>query len=113
MVKNYIPDKGDIVFLDFDSQSGREQAGRRPAVVISPKSYNAAAGLAVFCAITSKIKNYPFEVPLSDNLQTKGVVLADHIKNFDWKARHVLFKEKLSQKNLQDIFSKVELLLFH
>jgi len=70
MVKNYIPERGDIVFLDFDPQTGKEQSGKRLAVVISPKIYNAKAGLAIFCPITSQIKAYPFEVILDSSLVT-------------------------------------------
>lgn len=113
MVVNYIPDRGDIVLLDFDPQLGKEQAGTRPAVVISGKSYNSKAGLAIFCPITSKKKYYPFEVLLGNNLKTRGVVLTDQIKSFDWVERRVRFKEKVPLKNLHDIFSKLELLLFH
>lgn len=112
MVKDYIPEKGDIVLLDFNPQSGKEQSGKRPAVVLSPKAYNAKVGLAIFCPITSKMKGYPFEVILDSDLKTKGAVLADHVKNLDWRARNIRFKEKLSKKNLNEIFVKLGLLLF-
>jgi mRNA interferase MazF len=111
MVKNYIPDRGDIVLLDFNPKSGKEQAGKRPAVVISPKIYNARVGLAIFCPVTSKIKNYPFEVLLAKNLKTKGAVLSDHVKSLDWKARNARFLEKISEENLQEVLGKLELLL--
>lgn len=111
MVKDYVPDKGDIVLLDFCPQSGREQAGRRPAVVISPKAYNAKVGLAIFCPITSKIKDYPFEVVLDSGLKTRGAVLSDHVKNLDWQARNVYFQEKLSRKNLQEVLDRLKVLL--
>jgi len=112
MVKKYIPERGDIVLLDFNPQFGKEQAGKRPAVVISPMAYNAKVGLAIFCPITSKIKHYPFEVLLEKGLKTKGAVLSDHVKNLDWQARNVQFREKLPSKNLQEILAKLELLLF-
>ena len=112
MVKNYIPERGDIVLLDFNPQSGKEQAGKRPAVVISPKAYNAKVGLAIFCPITSKIKNYPFEVILPSRLKTKGVVLADHVKNLDWQVRNSHFLEKLPDQCLREVLDKLGLLLF-
>ncbi len=112
MVKNYIPERGDIVLLDFNPQSGKEQAGKRPAVVISPKAYNEKVGLAIFCPITSKIKNYPFEIVLSKHMKTKGVILADHVKNLDWHARRSHFIEKLSDECLQEVLDKLGLLLF-
>lgn len=112
MVKKYIPERGDIVLIDFNPQSGKEQRGQRPAVVLSPKSYNARVGLAIFCPITSKIKNYPFEVVLENGLKTNGAVLSDHIKNLDWRARNACFREKLSQKNLHEILAKLQVLLF-
>jgi mRNA interferase MazF len=84
---NYVPDSGDLVWLSFSPQTGREQAGRRPALVLSPRSYNAPAGLCVVCPVTSQIKGYPFEVPLPDGLPISGAVLADHIKSADWRHR--------------------------
>ncbi len=112
MVKKYIPERGDIVLLDFNPQSGREQAGKRPALVISPKAYNGRVGLAIFCPITSKIKNYPFEVLLEKSLKTKGAILSDHVKNLDWQARKAQFQEKLTPGNLQEVLMKLELLLY-
>lgn len=91
MVKAYVPDAGDLVWLTFDPQSGSEQAGRRPALVISLRRYNEAAGLAVMCPITSKPKGYRFEVPLSKEGPVQGVVLADHVKSLDWRARKATF----------------------
>ena len=111
MVKKYIPEKGDIVFLDFSPQSGKEQAGKRPAVVVSPKEYNTKARMAICCPITSKIKDYPFEVLLEKGLKTKGVVLSDHVKNLDWQARKAHFLEKLPKKTLQEVLDKLQLLL--
>jgi len=85
--KEYVPDRGDLVWLEFTPQKGHEQAGRRPALVISPRSYNAAAGLALFCPITSRVKGYPFEVLLPRGGPIEGVVLADQVKSLDWRAR--------------------------
>jgi mRNA interferase MazF len=86
MAQAYVPDVGDIVWLDFDPQAGREQAGRRPGLVLSPRVYN-TIGLAFICPITNKIKGYPFEVRLPANDVTSGAVLADHMRCLDWRAR--------------------------
>lgn len=83
----YVPDAGDLIWLDFDPQAGREQAGRRPAIVLSPASYNEKSGLAVVCPITSQVKGYPFEVVLPKGLGVTGVILSDHLKSLDWKQR--------------------------
>ena len=83
----YVPDRGDLVWLDFDPQAGREQAGRRPALVLSPKAYNQKVGLALLCPITSQVKGYPFETAIPPGLKVSGVVLADHVKNMDWRVR--------------------------
>ena len=82
------PDRGDVVWLDFDPQAGHEQAKRRPALVLSPIAYNRAAGLALVCPITSQVKGYPFEVALPVGSQVRGVVLADQVKSVDWHARN-------------------------
>jgi mRNA interferase MazF len=82
-----VPEAGDLVWLTFDPQAGREQAGRRPALVLSPKTYNAKSGLVLVCPITSQVKGYPFEVAVTAGQGVTGVVLADHLKSVDWKAR--------------------------
>ena len=87
MTATYTPDRGDIVWLRFNPQAGHEQAGRRPALVLSPKAYNRKVGLALFCPITSHIKGYPFEVVLPKGLKAKGAVLCDQIKSLDWRVR--------------------------
>jgi len=84
----FVPDAGDFVWLTFDPQAGREQAGRRPALVLSPKLYNAKSGLALACPVTNQIKGYPFEVAVPAGGAATGVILADHVKSVDWKARH-------------------------
>lgn len=83
----YIPERGDLVWLSFDPQAGREQAGRRPALVLSPALYNERAGLAFVCPITSRVKGYPFEVVLPEGLPVSGAILVDHLKSADWMAR--------------------------
>ncbi len=92
MAKTYIPDRGDIVWLQFDPQAGHEQAGHRPAFVVSPRAYNSKVGLALFCPITSQIKGYPFEVLLPQEVKARGAILSDQLKSLDWRARKaVLF----------------------
>ncbi len=83
----YVPDTGDFIWLMFDPQAGREQAGRRPALVLSPRIYNAKSGLALLCPITSQIKGYPFEVQVPGGQGITGVILADHVKSADWRVR--------------------------
>jgi mRNA interferase MazF len=83
----FVPDAGDLIWLTFDPQARHEQAERRPALVLSPKPYNQKAGLALVCPVTSQIKRYPFEVPVPAGCGVKGVILADHVKSVDWKAR--------------------------
>ncbi len=107
----YVPDRGDIVRLTFDPQSGHEQAGRRPAVILSPKAYNARVGLALFCPVTSKAKGYPFEVPLPEHLAVSGVVLADQVKSLDWRARRAEYLIRLPPELLAVISQKLRVLL--
>lgn len=83
----YVPDRGDIVWLRFEPGAGHEQTGRRPALVVSPRAYNRKAGLALLCPITTVGKGYPFEVALPAGAKARGVVLCDHIKSLDWRAR--------------------------
>ncbi|MEN8149864.1 MAG: endoribonuclease MazF [Planctomycetota bacterium] len=87
MAGRFVPDRGDVVWLEFDPQTGHEQAGRRPALVISPREYNRRSGLALLCPVTSVVKGYPFEVPLPEDLPAEGCVLSDQVKNLDWRAR--------------------------
>jgi mRNA interferase MazF len=83
----FVPDVGDFVWLTFDPQAGREQAGRSPALVLSPRVYNAKSGLALACPVTNQVKGYPFEVAVTGGGGPTGVILADHVKSVDWKAR--------------------------
>jgi mRNA interferase MazF len=87
MARVYVPERGDLVWLQFSPQAGHEQSGLRPALVVSSTAYNDKTGLALFCPITNQIKGYPFEVMLPPGLKVTGAVLADHVKNLDWKAR--------------------------
>lgn len=99
---NYIPERGDLIWLNFTPQSRYEQAGMRPAIVLSPSKYNRKTGLLITCPITSKIKGYPFEVAVEGN-KISGVVLSDQVKNFDWKTRKAVFIEKASNVILQKV----------
>jgi mRNA interferase MazF len=83
----FAPDAGDFVWLTFDPRAGHEQAGRRPALVLSPKTYNVKSGLTLVCPITNRAKGYPFEVAVPAGQGVTGVILADHVKSVDWKAR--------------------------
>lgn len=108
MVRKYVPDTGDIVWLDFDPQTGYEQAGNRPAIVLSPQAYN-RTGLMICCPITTKIKGYPFEVLISGKIE--NVALCDQIKNLDWQARNAQFKGKDKEEEIADIKEKIATLL--
>src|SRR5579862_4089706 len=107
----YRPRRGDLVWLEFDPQAGHEQAGRRPAVVISPEAYNAKVGLALFCPITNQKKGYPFEVDLPDQLPIRGVILSDQVRNLDWKARKAKYITTLPKKALVELIAKLRLLI--
>ncbi len=106
----YIPERGDVVWTDFNPQAGREQAGKRPALVLSPKTYNARTGLAVMVPITSHVKGYPFEVAIQIK-SVKGVALADHLKNLDWQVRGVKYVGSVTPVVLAEVTTKVSLLL--
>jgi len=107
----YVPERGDLVWLTFNLQAGHEQAGRRPAVVLSPVAYNGKVGLALFCPITSEVKGYPFEVALPEGLSISGVILVDQIKSLDWRAREIKKIKKLPDPTMQDVISKIYALL--
>ena len=104
-MKYSAPDRGDVIWLDFSPQAGHEQAGRRPALVLSPQAYNKKTGQALVCPITSKAKGYPFEVELPVGLGVNGVVLADHIKNQDMKARNAYYSYNPDQKPKVDVMN--------
>jgi len=113
MVKSesYVPGCGDIVWIDFDPQSGHEQAGRRPALVLTPQKYNAKVGLAIFCPITKNVKGYPFEVLVPKGVKISGSILSDHVKNLDWRAMEVEFIGKLPNNVIEDVLKKLAVLL--
>ena len=111
VARRYVPDAGDLVWLTFDPQAGHEQRGRRPALILSPLAYNAKARLAIACPITSHVKGYPFEVPLPEDGNVRGVVLADHVKNVDWNARRVEFAATAPADVLTDVRERLRVLL--
>jgi mRNA interferase MazF len=110
MSASYIPDAGDIVWLNFTPQTGHEQTGRRPAVVLSPKAYNRKTGLLVCVPITSQIKGYPFEVLLS-GAEVSGAALADQVRNLDWRSSQARYKGRISIAEIQEIKAKLAALL--
>ena len=107
--RRYVPDAGDIVWLNFDPKVGREQAGHRPALVLSPARYNKASDLMICCPMTSRIKNYPFEVVISGS--TPSAVLSDQIKSVDWRNRGARFKGVITATELADVRAKIRALI--
>lgn len=111
MGRRYVPSRGDVVWLSFSPHVGHEQAGRRPALVISPASYNGKAGLALLCPITSQVKGYPFEVGIPVGLEVSGVVLSDQVKSLDWRVRKAEFVCKLPSTATMEVLDKLGTLL--
>ena len=102
--------RGDVVWLEFNPQAGHEQAGRRPALVISPAAYNRRSGLALFCPITTKVKGHPYEVVLPEGLPVKGAILSDQVKSLDWRARNALRFCSIPNEVLEDVLAKLNTL---
>ena len=111
MAGAYSPERADVVWLTFNPQAGHEQAGRRPAVVISPRTYNRKVGLALLCPVTSSIKGYPFEVVVPQGLPIAGVVLSDQLKSLDWRARKAEYVCTLPREAMEDILAKIRTLV--
>lgn len=109
--KPYIPQRGDIVWIDLDPSQGSEMKKTRPALVVSPASYNEKVGLALLCPITSHKKGYPFEVELPKTGSVHGVVLSDQVKSLDWKVRNAKFEEKLSTWIVTEVIDKISVLI--
>ncbi|MGL4463321.1 MAG: endoribonuclease MazF [Planctomycetia bacterium] len=105
------PERGHLVWISLDPQAGHEQAGRRPALVLSPASYNGLVGMALFCPITGHAKGYPFEVPLPAGLPVSGVVLADHVKCLDWRARRAEYAGFAPDEVVAEVVRRLGLLL--
>lgn len=107
----YIPERGDVIWISFNPQAGHEQAGRRPAVVLSPKAYNGKVGLAILCPITNQAKGYPFEVVLPKEMDVTGVILSDQVKSLDWRVRKAEFKASLPEDVIEEVLAKLGTLL--
>lgn len=107
----YVPDRGDAIWITLNPQAGHEQAGRRPAVVLSPAAYNGRVGLAILCPITNQIKGYPFEVVLPPGLAVTGAVLSDQVKSLDWRARTAIFICALPPATIAEVLQKLSTLV--
>jgi mRNA interferase MazF len=108
-MENWVPDRGDVIWLEFDPQAGHEQAGHRPALVLTPARYNEKRGTAICCPLSTKIKGYVFEVVVSEN--PPSVVLADQVKSLDWKARRATKKGMVSAEVLAEVQAKIAALM--
>ncbi len=111
MARRYVPARGDVIWITLNPQAGHEQAGRRPALVLSPSSYNSKVGLAILCPITSQVKGYPFEVTIPSGSTLGGVVLADQVKSLDWRVRRAEFIGKLHRETTSEVLDKLAALL--
>jgi mRNA interferase MazF len=111
VAREYVPDAGDLIWIDFDPRTGHEQAGRRPGLVLSPSSYNGRIGLAIVCPVTSQVKGYPFEVELSASVKFRGAVLADQLKSVDWRERRAERGGKASPAVMDAVRARLQLLL--
>jgi mRNA interferase MazF len=107
----YVPNAGDLVWLTFDPQAGREQSGRRPALVLSPASYNERTSLALVCPVTSKVKGYPFEVSMAEGLPISGVILTDQLKSLDWRKRRATPAGRVGAETLAEVLDRLAPLL--
>ena len=107
MAREYVPERGHIVWLRFHPQAGHEQAGHRPAVVISPQQYNRRVGLALVCPVTSQVKGYPFEVVLPPGLKAQGAILSDQLKSLDWRARKARYVCAIPGEVLDETVAKI------
>ena len=111
MPASFVPERGDVVWISLSPQAGHEQAGRRPALVLSPSAYNAKVGLALICPITGQVKGFPFEVLVPSGLPVKGAVLADQVKSVDWRARRADLIGRLPVAVVNGVLAKVKSLL--
>ena len=107
----YCPKRGDVVWLSFNPRAGHEQAGHRPALVLSPQSYNRKVGLAIFCPLTNQKKGYPFEVSLPDGLEVSGAILSDQVKSLDWRARKASLLCVVPEETVRQVLNKIGTLL--
>ncbi|MFC2156542.1 endoribonuclease MazF [Acidobacteriota bacterium] len=107
MSSHYVPQRGDIVWLEFNPQVGHEQAGHRPALVVSPKAYNKIVGLALFCPITTRVKGYPFEVELPEGQDVSGAILSDQVKSLDWQVRKAHKIAETPKALIEEVLAKI------
>jgi mRNA interferase MazF len=107
----FVPDAGGLVCLTFDPQAGHAQAGRRPALVLSPRSYNQKSGLALVCPVTNQVKGYPFEIPVPPGCGVSGAILADHLKSLDWRARQGAKIGRIPPATLDEVLARLAPLL--
>ena len=107
----YVPERGEVVWITLNPQAGHEQAGRRPAVVLSPAAYNGKVGLAILCPVTSQVKGYPFEVQIPDGLEVRGAILADQVKSLDWRVREAEKICRLPVRTVNEVLQKLGVLL--
>ncbi len=111
MSRSFVPDVGDLIWLTLDPQAGHEQSGRRPALVLSPATYNHRSGLALVCPITSRVKGYPFEVPLPDAANISGVVLADQIRSLAWRSRRAKKAGRAAPEVMAEVLARIAALI--
>jgi mRNA interferase MazF len=111
MIKDYIPKRGDVIWISLNPQAGREQAGRRPVFVLSPLEYNEKVGLAIICPITNQVKGYPFEVKIPFIKDVSGVILSDQAKSLDWKIKNAEYICKLSENITVEVLNKLNTLI--
>lgn len=102
-----VPDRGDLVYINFNPQSGHEQAGHRPGIVLSPKSFNEVTGFAAVCPITNTVRGWGYEVQLPEGLDFQGVILTDQVKCLDWKARNLQVKSQAPEDIVEDCLAKI------
>lgn len=110
-MSDYVPQRGNLIWIDFNPRVGREQRGRRPDLVLSPKKYNAKTSLALLCPVTSKGKGYPFEVALPSNIEVEGVILADQLRSLDYRGRNARFIARLTLEKCQEVIGRAQVLL--
>jgi len=109
--REYVPERGDAIWITLNPQAGHEQSGRRPALVVSPAAYNGKVGLVLLCPITSQVKGYPFEVLIPPRLKVSGAVLSDQVKSLDWRARRAELICRIPESTISEVLQKVGVLL--
>lgn len=109
--EEYVPERGDLIWIEFSPQAGHEQAGRRPALTLSSRSYNRTRGFALLCPITSRPRNYPFEIEVISDCNITGVVMSDQVKSTDWRARYARYAGKASPSVVDEVIAQIAALL--